>query len=308
MNLSDITKINFGSAGISAVYNGGIKLWPKGSELSNKVMKFTIVSGNTWDHMALIAYTADNRLIQPVKKDATGWTYDEEVGYIKCDGYEYQSGKNLLTFEGFPKEVKLKAGKNMFYNNSNCTDITTTNLDTSECTTMDSMFNGCTSLTSLDLSNFDTSKVTNMQSMFSSCNKLTSLDLSNFNTSQVNYMNHMFFGCSGLISLDLSNFDTSKVYNMQSMFSGCNKLTSLDLSNFNTSGVNNMSWMFNKCISLVTLDLSNWDTSLVTNTTDMFKSCSALKTVKMTNCSQATKGKIRAALDAAGLTSTVITE
>ena len=47
MNLSDITKINFGSAGISAVYNGGIKLWPKGAEVSNKVMKFTTTDGNT---------------------------------------------------------------------------------------------------------------------------------------------------------------------------------------------------------------------------------------------------------------------
>ena len=27
MNLSDITKINFGSAGISAVYYGGVKIW-----------------------------------------------------------------------------------------------------------------------------------------------------------------------------------------------------------------------------------------------------------------------------------------
>lgn len=68
MNLSDITKINFGSAGISAVYNGGIKLWPQGSELSNKVMKFTTTDGNTWNHTYISAYTADNRLIQPVKK------------------------------------------------------------------------------------------------------------------------------------------------------------------------------------------------------------------------------------------------
>lgn len=47
MNLSDITKINFGSAGISAVYNGGIKLWPKQVDTDNNVMKFTVVSGDT---------------------------------------------------------------------------------------------------------------------------------------------------------------------------------------------------------------------------------------------------------------------
>ena len=82
MNLSDITKINFGSAGISAVYNGGIKLWPKQVDRDNKVMKFTVVSGDTWDNKYISAYTADNRLVEPVLKDATGWTYDDNVGYI----------------------------------------------------------------------------------------------------------------------------------------------------------------------------------------------------------------------------------
>lgn len=308
MNLSDITKINFGSAGISAVYNGTIKLWPKGAEVSNKVMKFTVVSGDTWDNMALIAYTADNKYIAPVKKDATGWTYDEEVRYIEFDGAQYQSGKNILTFEGFPKAVKLKLGANLFYNNSKCIDITTTNLDTSECTDMNSMFSGCGGLTSLDVSNFNTSQVTNMSSMFYGCSGLTSLDVSNFNTSKVIDMSYMFGGCWKLTSLDVSNFNTSGVYHMTSMFSKCRGLTSLDLSNFNTSMVLDMGWMFSNCSSLATLDLSNWDTLRVTDTDGIFNNCSALKTVKMTNCSQDTKDKIRAALDAAGWTSTVITE
>ena len=95
-------------------------------------------------------------------------------------------------------------------------------------------------------------------------------------------MYHMFYECSGLTSLDLSNWDTSQVTSMSEMFSGCT--------------------------SLASLDLSNWDTSKVTNTNNMFLACDSLKTVKMTNCSQDTKDKIRAALDAAGLTNTVITE
>ena len=306
MNLSDITKINFGSAGISAVYNGGIKLWPQGSELSNKVMKFTVVSGDTWNTTRISAYTDDNRFITPVKKDATGWTYDENVKYLTSN--IFGPSENLLTFEGFPKAVKLKAGENMFYNNSKCTDISTANMDASECTNMAQMFYGCSGLISLDVSNFDTSKVTDMNGMFNGCSGLTSLDLSNWNTSQVTFMNYMFFGCSGLTSLDVSNWDTSKVYTMLSMFNRCSKLTSLDLSNFDTSWTNIMSWMFYSCTSLTTLDLSNWDTSRVTETKGMFKSCSALKTVKMTNCNQATKDKIRAALDEAGLTNAVITE
>lgn len=283
MNLSDITKINFGAANISAVYNGGIKLWPTGSELSNKVMKFTVVSGDTWEKTGISAFTADNKYITPIKKDATGWTYDEEVEYFDSDRhYYYHGGTNLLTFEGFPKSVKFKSGVALFYNNYKCTDISTANMDTSECTNMNSMFSYCESLASLDVSNFNTSQVTDMYKMFTSCGSLTSLDLSNFNTSQVTNMSYMFNSCRKLTSLDLTNFDTSKVTDMSFMFYSCGKLTSLDLS--------------------------NWDMTKVTNTGNMFYNSTSLQTVKMTNCNQDTKDKIRAALDAAGLTNTVITE
>ena len=306
MNLSDITKINFGSAGISAVYNGGIKLWPTGPKPSNKIMKFTTTDGNTWNNTKISAYTADNRIIQPIKKDATGWTYDEEVGYLTSN-YD-SSKKNLLTFEGFPKAVKFKSGANFFYNNDKCTDISTANIDTSECTAMNSMFNKCSGLISLDLSNFNTSQVTTISGMFSGCSGLTSLNVSNFNTSKVTDMNSMFQNCSSLTSLDLSNFDTSKVTNMSQIFSACMGLTSLNVSNFNISKVTDMSFMFYYCKKLTSLDLSNWNIMNSTSTTNMFRYCSSLTTVKMTNCSQATKDKIRAALDAAGLTNVVITE
>ena len=45
------------------------------------------------------------------------------------------------------------------------------------------MFNGCSSLPSLDVTNFDTSNVTTMASMFMSCSSLPSLDVTNFDTS-----------------------------------------------------------------------------------------------------------------------------
>ena len=100
------------------------------------------------------------------------------------------------------------------------------------------------------LKDLDTSNVTSMSTMFYFCSSLTSLDLSNFNTSNVTGLGNMFNGCSSLTSLDLSNFDTSKVTDMNNMFSNCRSLTSLDLSNFNTSNVNNISSMFNRCASL----------------------------------------------------------
>ena len=179
MNLSDITKINFGSAGISAVYNGGIKLWPKQVVTDNKVMKFTTTDGNTWNNTKISVYTADNRFIQPVKKDATGWTYDEEVRYITTPEIDWESEGNLLTFEGFPKAVKLEEAIGLFFNCANCTDISAANMDTSECTDMTGMFAGCVGLTSLDLSNWDTSNVTNTDNMFLACDSLTTVKMTN---------------------------------------------------------------------------------------------------------------------------------
>ncbi|EKS8444441.1 BspA family leucine-rich repeat surface protein [Listeria monocytogenes] len=102
----------------------------------------------------------------------------------------------------------------------------------------------CSSLTSLDLSNFDTSQVTSMNSMFREASSLTSLDLSGFDTSNVTIMSAMFSGASGLTSLDLSGFDTSNLKNMNSMFSKASSLTSLDLSSFDISNTTIMTDAF----------------------------------------------------------------
>ena len=137
---------------------------------------------------------------------------------------------------------------------SNLTEIRGLNLvDTSNMTTMDTMFSSCSKLTSLDLSNFDTSSVTKMTYMFNLCSSLTSLDVSNFNTSKVTDMSDMFHGCPKLTSLNLSNFDTSSVTNMSDMFSSCPKLTSLNLSGWNLSKVKYMSYMFTFCRALTTI-------------------------------------------------------
>ena len=194
---------------------------------------------------------------------------------------------------------KLDAATNMFYldswsnaaptwmsfdNKSNIKSITKLKgLATSNVTSMEDMFNGCSSLTSLDLSNFNTSKATNMNSMFWGCSSLTSLDLSNFNTSKVNYMANMFHNCTSITSLDLSSWDTSNVNIMSSMFGGCSKLTALDLSSFNTSKVTNMSDMFYNCSKLTALDLSSFNTSKVTTMNTMFSSCSSLTTLNLSN-------------------------
>ena len=150
------------------------------------------------------------------------------------------------------------------------------NLDTSNVTSMYSMFLGCSGLTSLDVSKFDTSNVTDMSGMFSGCSGLASLDVSNFNTSNVTDMSGMFSSCRGLTSLDLSKLDTSNVTGMSSMFSSCSRLTNLDVSKFDTSKVTSMNRMFWHCSGLTSLDLSKFDTSKVNDMSSMFSDCSKL--------------------------------
>lgn len=130
--------------------------------------------------------------------------------------------------------------------------------------------------------NIDTSNVTDMNYMFNACYTLTDLDISGFNTSNVTNMNYMFSYCSSLTELDLSNFDTSDVTSMYWMFEGCKSLTSIDLSNFDTSNVINMRGVFYNCTSLSSLNLTSFDTHNVTDMIEMFRDCKVLKTIYVT--------------------------
>ncbi len=276
MIIGDFSKIKIGNTDISSVYMGGEKLWPKGADMSRRIMRFTTTDGNTWNKDYVSAYTADDRLIEPIEKTSTGWTYGEDVEYLGTTLKMNTPDGNLLTFKGFDTKIKIKDAFDLFYNEGKAKEIDTKNFDTSQATDMGSMFANCSSLTSLDVSNFNTSKVDTMENMFANCSSLTSLDVSNFNTSQVTDMSWLFSFCVGLTFLDLSSWNTSKVTTMTVMFDGCNKLASLDLS--------------------------NWDTSQVTDTSGMFGGCAALKTITMKNCTTETIEKIKAALAADKIT------
>jgi surface protein len=78
-------------------------------------------------------------------------------------------------------------------------------LNTSNITSMDSMFSGCEKLTTLDLSNWNTRNITSMDYMFRDCDKLTTLDISNFDTSNITIIYFMFHTCSKLHTLHLDN-------------------------------------------------------------------------------------------------------
>ena len=246
------------------------------------VLKYTTTDSSAWDSN-IKAYTTNDRFIEPLTQDATGWTYDNEVRYVKADENYFPQKHNLLTFNGFGNKVKYKDCSKIFLGERHCTSINTTNIDVSECTNMRYVFSDCNGLTSLDISNLDTSKVITMNNMFSGCIGLTSLDVSHFDTSKVTDMSLMFAGCNGLTSLDVSHFDTSQVVNMSGMFYNCSNLTSLDVSNFNTSRVTDMSLMFADCSSLTSLDVSSFNTVKVTEMVGMFSDCSGLTSLDVSN-------------------------
>ena len=174
---------------------------------------------------------------------------------------------------------------------STCMSLVTldvSSFDTSNVTDMSQMFYFCSDLIELDVKGFNTDNVTNMGSMFSGCRGLKTLDVSSFNTSKVTNMSSMFSSCRGLATLNFSTFDTDNVTNMSSMFSSCSGLKTLDVSSFNTSNVTNMSFMFSGCSGLATLNLSTFDTGKVTNMSSMFSGCTNLKIVDLSLCTTST--------------------
>lgn len=152
------------------------------------------------------------------------------------------------------------------------------NVDTSNVTSMSSLFSGCSGLVSLDLSGLDTSHVTNMSLMFEGCQSLEQLNLSTWDTSNVTTMFEMFFGCDNLTSLDLSNFKTNSLRNLGYAFAGMNSITTLDLSSFDVSSVTSLNHTFYNSFDLESVILPEWKSASLTNMEGTFLNCESLKT------------------------------
>ena len=219
---------------------------------------------------------------------AAGGTYDgqtiTQVFENKVTESSIKSQVETVVLESSYCSSKPTNLTGLFSGMTNLTIITgLNNLDTSEATTMSSLFKDCQKLVSIDVSNFNTSKVTSMYSMFSGCNLLTSLDVSHFNTSKVTNMSGMFYACKELESIDVSHFDTSNIKDFGSMFLNCSALTSIDLSSFDTSNATNMISMFKNCQELISIDVSHFNTSNVKNMVGMFQGCSKLTSLDLRN-------------------------
>jgi surface protein len=105
----------------------------------------------------------------------------------------------------------------------------------------------------------DTSNVTTMQSMFggnAGGNVAFNGNVTGWNVSQVTDMSQMFIECRRFTGGDLSKWDVSNVTNMRRMFENCHVFNG-DISTWNVSKVQNMDGMFDSSW-LFTIDISKW--------------------------------------------------
>jgi len=129
---------------------------------------------------------------------------------------------------------------------------------------LDYLFAGLVNMTQIEgLPNLDTSQVTSMNSLFGWDYLITDLDLSNFNTSNVTDMENLFIADVAMQSFDISGFDTSKVTVFSAMFEDDSALVSLDLSTFDMSSGQAYAGMFDEDEALTTLNISSLDTTNV---------------------------------------------
>ena len=190
----------------------------------------------------------------------------------------YSAADQAVYYYAAPNVVFLNEnsmGMFMWFTKMETVDLA--GFDTSEVTSMNTMFYMMNSLKNINVSGFNTSKVTDMNSMFDQTGVIEELNLSSFNTSNVTDMKWMFYGLSKLKKLDLTNFDTSKVTNMYGMFDQVADVSEIKFgSYFNTKNVVNMERMFAVNLSIKSLDLSSFNTTNVTTMKDMFNLMTSL--------------------------------
>ena len=223
----------------------------------------------------------------------------------------YNAADQAVYYYAEPNVVFLNNNsKSMFRWFTKMETIDLASFDTSEVTTMNTMFYMMDSLKNIDVSKFNTSKVTDMFEMFDNAGIIEQLNVSSFNTSNVTNMKWMFFGLSKVKELDLTNFNTSRVTDMYGMFDSMadvkeikfgpsfdtssvtdmgmmfarlDYIQRLDLSTFNTQKVINMGRMFMAAKSIQNLDLSSFDTSNVTDMNAMFSGMYSIKSLDISN-------------------------
>lgn len=130
---------------------------------------------------------------------ASGWFEDagrvDEFG--KQPWYPYRNRiREVVVLDTWVPE----SGKYLFDGLTQCKSFDLLKLDTSNCTTLEGMFRGCSSVTELfDLDRLDTSNVENTSYMFLNCLALKAVSISGWKASKISDVNQMLGGCSTYI-------------------------------------------------------------------------------------------------------------
>ncbi|MFV0380471.1 MAG: BspA family leucine-rich repeat surface protein [Anaerorhabdus sp.] len=259
------------------------EIYEKEKIVTNNKELFTIPSESINNKKFLNSIGLSFFIMKNLSNQTTGmvsgtWDYDSSSNTITIHAGELEDRTEINdwvsgTISNIVLDGTVKAAKDssyLFHGLNNITSLDLKNLDTSQVTSMFSMFGKASSLISVDVSNWDTSNVTVMEDMFYNNSSLASLDAGNWDTSQVTSMSFMFDGAESLEVLNVDNWNTSKVTEMEDMFYGNAKLKTLNVTNWDVSNVTIMEDMFYKNTSLTTLDVSNWRPSKVTTMNYMF--------------------------------------
>lgn len=141
------------------------------------------------------------------ESNTTLYFINSETLYAAGDTYDGQTVKKVWSGTAV---TASPTNADPAFNYYACDDCTTVVFDESFAsvrpTSCAYWFDMFTELTTIEgIENLNTSEVTSMRSMFSTCSKLTSLDLSNFNTANVTNMDYMFSGCNKLETIYVSD-------------------------------------------------------------------------------------------------------
>jgi len=141
--------------------------------------------------------------------------------------------------------------------------------------------------TLVEFPNLDTSEVTNMNLMFNSCSNLVITPNMN-DTSNVTDMTYTFQSNTALVTARQMN--TSSVQNFNNMFSGCTNL--VNVPEFDFSGIPNntsrINYMFYNCSSLSNESLNNIMASCISATGITTASGKTLKKIGLTSAQAST--------------------
>lgn len=177
-----------------------------------------------------------------------------------------------------PAEITLPKS---FYQNENLKNIsisTPSNLKPTMLSYQDQVFYRCKNLTKIDISDWDTSNISTVGSMFRECCNLLEVSLFSI-TNKLTTLANLFSGCYQLRKINCLSWDTSNVTNMQYLFNSCYFLEDVSfIYDWDVSKVTTVVYAFYQCKSLEKLDLSKWKLGTAITTLDnTFNGCSKLK-------------------------------